>query len=345
MKQKNNSGGGQASVSFLDVIACAFCAIVILVLILPIGQNAVTEVEEIDTAPTGRLLFLIDATKAEIQSLQAQLASNKELLSSIESESSSIVDAAQQISMAVNKANSEISTVEAQSNALARTKTILTTVRPSGPDKEQVRTELAGIPVDSEYLCFVVDTSGSMQIVWDLVTKELERFWLLYPELKGFQIMNDNGNYLYRHTRGTWIPDSESARKRALARSGMWMGFSDSSPIDGIEKAITDLYKGDIKMAIVVVGDDYSGNWYRGFFDKIDSLVTTRSSQGGELRIHSLGMWNGGVAGNAAQYSSLMRELTNRYDGAFVALESFDPLGIDGLMSELEKLNPFGGSN
>ena len=176
----------QTSVSFLDVIACAFCAIVILVLILPIGQQTLTDIEETPNSPSGRLLFLIDATKSEISSLQAQIEETQELLAEIESESASISDATNQISIAVKNADSRTSTLEAQRQALAQTRTIIETTRPQGSDTEQVDTELAGIPVDSEYIAFVIDTSGSMQSIWQDVSKGNRTILALVSTAQGF---------------------------------------------------------------------------------------------------------------------------------------------------------------
>ncbi|MCY3885132.1 MAG: hypothetical protein OXG24_09505 [Gammaproteobacteria bacterium] len=309
----------QTSVSFLDVIACAFCAIVILVLILPIGQQTLTDAKQTPNSPAGRLLFLIDATESQITSIQAQIEATQELVADIESESASISEATDQISMAITHADSQISDLEAQRLALAQTRTILETKRPQGPETEQVETELAGIPVDSEYIAFVIDTSGSMQSIWPSVSKEIERFWLLYPKLKGFQIMNDNGNYLYKRNKGRWITDSPSARKRALARMQFWLGFSNSSPVEGIDQAVDDLYQEGIKMAIVVVGDDYQGQSFQSFLDEVDRKVKARSVNEGDLRIHAIGFWNHMTA-RPEYFGSLMRELTNRYNGAFVAL-------------------------
>ena len=133
--------------------------------------------------------------------------------------------------------------------------------------------------------------------------------------------MNDNGNYLYKRQKGRWIPDSPSARKRALTRMQFWLGFSNSSPVEGIEQAIDDLYREGIKMAVIVVGDDYQGVSFQAFLDKIDRIVKPRAVGDGELRIHAMGFWNEMTA-QPGQFGSLMRELTNRYDGAFIALDS-----------------------
>lgn len=328
----------QTSVSFLDVIACAFCAIVILVLILPIGKQTLTDTEQTPDSPSGRLLFLIDATESQISSIQAQIAANQQLVADIESESASISEATAQISSAVAKAKDQTSELESKSLALAKTRTIIE-ARPQGPDTEQVETELAGIPVDSEYIVFVIDTSGSMQSMWQSVSKEIERFWLLYPKLKGFQIMNDNGKYLYTRNKGRWISDSYRARKEALSRMNSWLGFSNSSPVEGIEQAIDDLYREGLKMAIIVVGDDYQGHSFQAFLNKVDRKVKARSVNEGDLRIHAMGFWNE-ITAQPQQFGSLMRELTNRYDGAFVALKESDqsqqsgnlPLPIDLLI-------------
>lgn len=322
------------SLSFLDVIACAFGAIVILVLILPIGQQTVSETESPSAAAMGRILFLIDKTNEEILSLKSQIESSKALLASIQAESATISDATRLISNAVDDALEQTADVDAKRSALATTRSILESVQPQGPASEQVQTELAGIPVDSEYLAFVIDTSGSMQTIWDVVLKEIERFWLLYPEIKGFQVMNDNGSYLYRHTKGRWIPDSTSARKRALLRTRVWLGFSNSSPVEGIVKAVDDLYRDGIKMAIVVVGDDYQGASFQGILDQIDRKVQSRSVKEGELRIHAIGFWNRTSVAAPENFGVLMRALTHENNGAFVALEArnSNPLQIPFLL-------------
>ncbi len=321
-QQQNKDSQEQNTISFLDVIACAFGAIVLLVLILPIGERATEDVPNQSIEQSGRLLFLIDSVREEIALLQSQVATNETLLESVQSESSSIADATAQISEAVQRTNDQLANVEAENKAVATTRTIVADYLAQQKEAASVPTELGGIPVDSEYLVFVVDTSGSMQMIWDDVIDEVERFWLLYPELKGFQVMNDNGAYLYGHTRGRWIPDSDSRRKRALARMGYWPAYSDSSPVDGIAEAIDDLYRAGDKMAIVVVGDDYQGQSFEGFLDDVDKKVTSRSVGEADLRIHALGFWNSSGVSSPENLSVLMRELTRRYNGAFVALES-----------------------
>ena len=57
------------------------------------------------------------------------------------------------------------------------------------PDKDD--TTVGGIPVDSEYIIFVIDTSGSMfQGPWDLVLEKVSETLAVYPRIKGIQVTN-----------------------------------------------------------------------------------------------------------------------------------------------------------
>ena len=75
---------------------------------------------------------------------------------------------------------------------------------------------VGGIPVDSEYIIFIIDTSGSMQRnAWSLVQRKLRETLDVYPKVKGIQIMNDMGEYMFSQYRSRWIPDTP-ARRRAI---------------------------------------------------------------------------------------------------------------------------------
>ena len=66
------------SVSFLDVIACAFGAIALLVLILPIGDWG-SETEAPAAADYGRLLFRLAGLESEVAALEREVAENNVL--------------------------------------------------------------------------------------------------------------------------------------------------------------------------------------------------------------------------------------------------------------------------
>ena len=99
---------------------------------------------------------------------------------------------------------------------------------------------VGGITVDSEYVIFVIDTSGSMQrFAWGSVVRKVGETLSIYPDVKGIQVMNDMGDYMFANFRDRWIPDSPVRREAIMRRLETWTPFSNSSPVEGIEKAIT----------------------------------------------------------------------------------------------------------
>src|SRR3546814_20263197 len=77
---------------------------------------------------------------------------------------------------------------------------------------------IGGIPVDSEYIIFVIDTSGSMkQGAWSLVVRKMEEILSSYPKVLGVKIMNDQGYYMFSAYAGQWIPDTPQRASGILA--------------------------------------------------------------------------------------------------------------------------------
>src|SRR5689334_17045702 len=95
--------------------------------------------------------------------------------------------------------------------------------------------EAALPPDDSEYIIFIIDTSGSMfNHAWPMMLEKVEETLNLYPKLQGFQVMNDEGVYMFTDYRGKWMPDTPAQRRTVLERLRTWNAFSNSSPIEGI---------------------------------------------------------------------------------------------------------------
>jgi predicted metal-dependent peptidase len=58
-------------------------------------------------------------------------------------------------------------------------------------------------------LLVAIDTSGSMyNYVWPTLLRKIEETLNLYPKVKGFQVMNDEGVYMFPSFRGKWRPDT-----------------------------------------------------------------------------------------------------------------------------------------
>jgi hypothetical protein len=138
----------------------------------------------------------------------------------------------------------------------------------------EVRNNLiGGIPVDSEYIIFVIDTSGSMfSYAWERMMAEIDATLNIYPNVKGIQIMNDMGNYMFSRYRGEWIPDTDGRRRVIMQNLRNWNVFSNSSPVEGITAAIRTFYDPDKKISIYVFGDEFTGQSIAEVVDTVDRI-------------------------------------------------------------------------
>ena len=107
---------------------------------------------------------------------------------------------------------------------------------------------VGGIPADSEYIIFIIDTSGSMfNYAWDLMTQKLIETLEVYPEVKGIQVMNDMGEYMFSSYAGQWIPDTPGRRAIITDRIRSWSPFSTFQ--EGITRAINTFWAPDRKIS------------------------------------------------------------------------------------------------
>ena len=52
--------------------------------------------------------------------------------------------------------------------------------------------------------------------VWPMMPKKVEETLNLYPKVKGFQVMNDEGVYMLTDYRGKWIADTPAQRRTVV---------------------------------------------------------------------------------------------------------------------------------
>ncbi len=201
----------------------------------------------------------------------------------------------------------------------------------SSPEfKRSVGDIVGGVPIDSEYVIFVIDTSGSMfNYAWPMMLQSMQEILNLYPRLLGLQVTNDVGTPMFPGYQGKWIADGQSQRKLVLDRLRTWNIFSASNPSQGIVNAIRTYWAADKRISIYVFGDEFTG-------PSIDQVVKTvdlvnRSDQTGErrVRIHAIGF---PVTPEAPQYTSirfaaLMRIICQRNDGTFVGMHEAERHG------------------
>ena len=326
-KKKRNTVA-EMNISFLDVISCGFGAIVLLLLIAKTVQSTAFE-ESVDLDGSFKDLqkTLFDV-RGETTHLNRQLKSREQQLSDLRVKIARLQEQMASIEKQ-KKAVAQVDTTEREELTLALQLLTDEMQRLLGEQHKRTDDTVGGIPVDSEYVIFVVDTSGSMRgNAWARVRKEMINILNIYPQVKGIQIMNDNGVYMFSSYKNRWMPDNPTRRRAIVQRLASWSPYSNSRPVEGIQKAIRSFYDRGKKISIYVFGDDYQGQSVRRVLDTVDRLNAKR---GGErlVRIHCVGfpvhmIGRRGVPASAVRFANLMREMSYNNGGTFVGLNGLN---------------------
>ncbi len=185
---------------------------------------------------------------------------------------------------------------------------------------------VVGVPVDSEYIIFVIDTSDSMvRNAWPAVQRLVNETLRVYPIVKGLQVLNDEGRYLFPAFARQWIPDTPDFRRLIMQRMRVWRAFSDSNPAEGIAEAISSFYDGNRKASVYVFGDDFPERSAEALVRYVDRINKPNHNGHRPVRIHGVGFpvhLESGAIERAAHFANLMRVLCERNGGTFVALSS-----------------------
>jgi|TARA_B110000238_G_scaffold150795_1_gene162636 hypothetical protein len=321
------------SLSFLDVISCGFGAIILLLVLTKVFEPVVIE----DTV--SNLEGYLAALQEELFDLRGEAKDiNRKMIRKEDQQSEEIVRLLQ--------LNAELSALKSKhEKTLDKTKVATLVEGKLAEAKQSLTDEMAklladyrrsadedkigGIPVDSEYVIFIIDTSGSMyNYAWPLVLQKVAETLAVYPRLKGIQVMNDMGNYMFTQYAGAWIPDSDARRRAIIDRMRSWNVFSNSSPVEGITKAISTYYKPGRKISLYVFGDEFSGRSIQRVVDVVDRINRTDSKGNRLVRIHGVGFpvqfanppryQETGI-----KFSILMRTLCEKNGGTFIGLNDF----------------------
>ena len=321
------------NLSFLDVVSCGFGAIVLLLVIVKISEPRVIERLTVDLSGQVQKLeeelFVIrgetTVLNRDLTEKQQQLSVSREKLARLKGSLSSIKGQ-------YARARSERDTQAIIEGQLQTAQQSLTDEmrRLLSSTTKISNSRIGGVPVDSEYIIFIIDTSGSMnQFAWTLVRQKIKEVLNVYPKVKGIQVMNDMGEYMFQTYSGKWIPDTPSRRKAINQRLSSWTPFSNSSPVEGIEAAIRRFYAKDKRISLYVFGDDFSSGSIENVINTVDRLNRADRSGKHRVRIHAMGfpvLFNvGGMGNNVVRFAALMRQLAENNDGTFVGLNSTRP--------------------
>ena len=311
--KKRRSSGEIFGLAFLDVIACGFGAIVLLLLISrPAPIEAGDEARaSVDATMLEEAADLVSRLRARWEALQAGLAQEWERPAVVRGEDPALEEA-------IRLAGERLKQLQRDNRGLERVEESLrrATLRTPAPATER-DSEVGGIPVDSEYVIFILDTSGSMKSIWGEVMDVMGRVLDIHPKVSGFQVLNDNGTYLISAYRKKWIRDTPRLRKSILNALRNWGAMSNSSPVEGLQTALRAYARSPGKIAIYIFGDDFSGPSYSRVMETLRDLNVDPATGKTRVRVHAVGFVSSQIHD---RYATLMREVTRNHDGAFLAL-------------------------
>jgi hypothetical protein len=316
------------SLSFLDCICCGFGAIILLLVLTEVNQPV--QLEKSRKSLDGQVRELtrqLAEIRGETDELNRALQGSRETLEQARLKLSHLsgdvshvrgeLAASQQDAAVTNKVEgglvSAYQKLSSEMQRLLQEQGLRVTTRAVG-----------GIPIDSEYLIFIVDTSDSMTSNhWEENLAIIDEILGIYPQVKGLQVMNDQGTYMFEGTQGSWLTDSARLRADIKSRARTWRAYSQSNPVPGIEEALRTYASGGRRMSLFVLGDEFTGDSYQAALDAIDRL--NRAAPDGHLpaRIHAIGFPEGPDMPDDTntRFAALMRLVCEHNGGTFVGMK------------------------
>jgi hypothetical protein len=327
------------SMAFLDCICCGFGAI-ILIFVLTVDSR---EKEKI------QILIEINRALADQAAELLKLRTSKEDLDKSNTRVTTLVTDARL------RNDSLLALVDELEQGLQREKrgqeALLVDIdelkkeiaaRQKKPDYDLVLKDVkpapVGLPIGSNYLAFVIDTSGSMRDpntngIWPIAIRTIEAVLDSYPDVEGIQLLDGDGRFvLGRRASGTagWLPDNADTRaqiKRVLRRYDQ---DTVSNPVPGIFNAMRFLYDKDndkMRMGIFVFGDEFNSS------DSADAVIRrleelNPENEKGERRvtINAVGFpttirYQFSMGNTGLRFANLMRTVCYLHGGCFIALQ------------------------
>jgi ribosomal protein L29 len=225
------------SISFLDCITCGLGSVVLLLVLSDVRSPAVEQSQEDLKQQLVKLEDeLVDITgqtdviNRDLKTRQEQLSEVKERIARLQGDLSNVRG-----KYAASKKDADVQN-EIEGKLVSARQTLTEEMKRLLGEGFQRKSDdtIGGIPVDSEYIIFVIDTSGSMvNYGWLMMIDKMQETLNIYPKVKGFQVMSDQGYYLFPGFRGKWIPDTPAQRKTVIDNIRTWNAFSASSPASG----------------------------------------------------------------------------------------------------------------
>ena len=334
MRTRNKREGADFGLSFLDCICCGFGAIVLLFVITMGSANQMIQslrdrFQEVTQRRLSKMEEL-DADKIEaarVAAVTAQVVQSAESLNA-------------QLRAMIDELSTEKAMLEARRGELMVELQEEKTEIASMQKELEIEMELpdinlpVGLPVESNYIAFVFDTSGSMR---DTATDNLHAAAVekirnvldSYPEIKGVQFLDADGRFMLPGTPGIWLGDDPATREGALRVLANYPYFSNSNPVPGIFRAIRSLYQPDneeMHMAVFVFGDEFTGK-AEPVLERLEMINPRKEDGKRHVSISAVGFptvlrYPLMGAHTGMKYANLMREVAFKHDGAFIAVRT-----------------------
>jgi hypothetical protein len=315
------------SLSFLDCICCGFGAIILLLVLTEYGDPIqLEEQSKLLASQTQQLKDQLQEIRGETDLLNRQLEGKEDLLAKERMR-------AQQLAGDLTHVNGQFSASKKEASVTNIVEGELVSAYQSLTEemkrllKEQANRPkseaIGGIPIDSEYVIFIVDTSASMtSFHWDQAQAIVKEILSIYPKVKGMQIMSDQGSVLIGGTKGQWLTDSTAQRDQIVVRMKNWRAFSKSSPVEGIEQAIRLYWAIDKRISLYVLGDEFTGDSIQQALDAVSQINRPNKDGRRIVRIHAIGFPEGpGMTPfTSIRFSALMRLMCEQNNGTFVGI-------------------------
>lgn len=294
MKRRNREGDEVFGMSFLDVISCGFAAMVAILMLAKQQPNPPLE----PAPPVSDTYVMNSEASGRIEILKNQIATEADRLADLTERE---IELSQRVAVISQQVRSVADQIGLQAVESTKKGTI------DSPYD-------GGIPVDATHVVFVVDSSGSMKSNWSQVTAKVEQILSIHPQVTAMQVLSDMGESLIPGYNRQWIPDTPAARRNFNESLANMSAFSNSSPVEGIEQAVRIYAPKADKLAIYVLGDDFTGGDFESALSSIDTLNTKNGKR--IARIHAIGFpW-----GLGDRFSTLMREVAFRNNGVYIGL-------------------------
>jgi hypothetical protein len=316
------------TLSFLDCICCGFGAIILLLVLTDVGQPIVIERSEknlkgqIDDLQ--RQLFEL---RGETEVLNREMQGRVKFLNAEQRKAAQLAGDLSKIRGEFNASKGESTVTNIVETELVAAHQTLTAemqrLLKNAPRKIDTTMAVGGIPVDSEYIIFVIDTSGSMQADnWENAQNVMKEILDIYPKVKGMQILDDEGKPMFPSTKGQWLQDTPAQRAKVLSGMVNWRSYSNSSPVEGIGAAVQGWWSADKKVSVYVIGDDFTGPSVEAALAAVRKYNPIDRQGRHKIRIHAIGMPNGSSSPQFinARFSALMRAMCDENEGTFVGL-------------------------